>query len=114
VGAIVCKFGGTSVADASQVRKIESILRADPRRRYVVVSALGKRNSKDQKVTDLLYLCYELAHAGLDISEPFHIVRDRHLELAKALGVQLDVAGLLDETQKQIKGRASISVILFE
>ncbi|MSS71846.1 MAG: aspartate kinase [Candidatus Latescibacteria bacterium] len=107
MAAIVCKFGGTSVADAGQVRKIESILRADARRRYAVVSALGKRKKEDQKVTDLLYLCHELAAAGLDISEPFHIIRDRHLELAGDLGVNLDVAGLLEEVRKQTQGGAS-------
>lgn len=107
MGAIVCKFGGTSVADAAQVRKIESILRADARRRYVVVSALGKRKKEDQKVTDLLYLCHELAHAGLDISEPFRIVRDRHLELARDLGVSLNVAGLLEEVRRQTQAGAS-------
>ena len=104
---IVCKFGGSSVADAGQVRKIESILRADARRRYVVVSALGKRKKEDQKVTDLLYLCHELAAAGLDISEPFHIIRDRHLELAEDLGVQLDVAGLIEEVRRQTQGGAA-------
>ena len=54
MGVIVCKFGGSSVADAGQIRKIESILRADARRSHVVVSALGKRRKEDQKVTDLL------------------------------------------------------------
>ena len=107
MGVIVCKFGGSSVADAGQVRKIESILRADAHRRYVVVSALGKRKKEDQKVTDLLYLCHELAAAGLDISEPFHIIRDRHLELANDLGVDLDVAGLLEEVRQQTQGGAS-------
>jgi len=107
VGTIVCKFGGSSVADAGQIRKIESIIRADARRSRVVVSALGKRKKEDQKVTDLLYLCHDLADAGLDISEPFHIIRDRHLELAKDLGVDLDVVGLLDEVRRQTQGGAS-------
>ena len=107
MGTIVCKFGGSSVADAGQIRKIESIIRADARRSRVVVSALGKRKKEDQKVTDLLYLCHDLADAGLDISEPFHIIRDRHLELAKDLGVDLDVVGLLDEVRRQTQGGAS-------
>ena len=107
MGAIVCKFGGTSVADAEQIRKIESIVRDNPKRRYIIVSALGSRGDGDQKITDLLLLCYELAHAGLDVSEPFHIIRDRHLELAEELGVDLDVSRMLDELREQLECRDS-------
>ena len=107
MGAIVCKFGGTSVADAEQIRKIETIVRDNPKRRYIIVSALGSRGDGDQKITDLLLLCYDLAHAGLDVSEPFHIIRDRHLELAEDLGVDLDVSRMLDELREQIESRAS-------
>ncbi len=54
----VLKFGGTSMADAGQYRKIRDIVRSDPSRRVVVVSAAGKRFDGDNKITDLLYLCY--------------------------------------------------------
>ena len=53
----VLKFGGSSVADAAQIKKMRSIVEADPERRYVVVSAPGKRYSGDSKITDLLYMC---------------------------------------------------------
>ena len=102
MGAIVCKFGGTSLADAEQIRKVESIIRSDPRRRYIVPSAPGKRNKEDTKVTDLLYLCYELAKQGLDISQPFSVIRDRYLGIFEALRVDLDMTALIDELHKQI------------
>ncbi len=105
--AIVCKFGGSSVADENRIRQIESIIRADKRRRYIVVSAPGKREADDQKITDLLYLCHELADQGLDIEEPFHIIRSRFLDIARGLEVGLDIEGILDEIYKQIKGGAS-------
>ena len=54
----VTKFGGSSMADATQYRKVRDIILADPDRKVVVVSAAGKRHSKDHKLTDLLYLCY--------------------------------------------------------
>ena len=76
---VVAKFGGSSVADADQVRKIAAIVRADPRRRFVVVSAPGKRNDKDKKITDLLYLCHSLGEQGLDAAAPFAIVKERYL-----------------------------------
>ena len=50
---IVCKFGGTSLADARHIRAAADIVRADKARRYVVVSAPGKRDRKDEKITDL-------------------------------------------------------------
>ena len=54
----VVKFGGSSMADAGQYRKIRDILLADPDRKVVVVSAAGKRFKDDHKITDLLYLCH--------------------------------------------------------
>ena len=54
----VVKFGGSSMADAGQYRKVRDILLADPERRVVIVSAAGKRNKQDHKITDLLYLCF--------------------------------------------------------
>ena len=61
---ITVKFGGSSLADAAQFRKVADIVKADPRRRFVVASAPGKRESGDTKVTDLLYRCYDAAVAG--------------------------------------------------
>ncbi|NUQ00728.1 MAG: aspartate kinase, partial [Armatimonadetes bacterium] len=66
----VCKFGGTSVADAEQVEKTMAIVRADPRRRLVVVSAPGKRHRDDTKITDLLFLCHQLAEADVEFEAP--------------------------------------------
>ena len=54
---IALKFGGTSMADANQIRKVTAIIKQSQHRRYVVVSAPGKRSSDDIKVTDLLYRC---------------------------------------------------------
>ena len=54
----VCKFGGSSLADAGQFRKVADIVKERPVRKYVVVSAPGKRNDDDIKVTDMLYSCF--------------------------------------------------------
>ena len=62
----VVKFGGSSLASAEQFAKVGDIIRADKSRKYVVPSAPGKRNSKDTKVTDMLYECYALAEADKD------------------------------------------------
>lgn len=84
---IVCKFGGTSLADATQIRKVAAIVRSDPRRRYVVVSAPGKRNKSDQKITDLLITIWHLAAQKLDYREPLGIIRDRYRQIAQDLDV---------------------------
>ena len=55
----VVKFGGSSLASAEQFTKVGDIIRSDESRKYVVPSAPGKRNSKDTKVTDMLYACYD-------------------------------------------------------
>ena len=58
---IVVKFGGSSVADGKQIAKVAAIVAADRRRRIVVVSAPGKRREEERKLTDLLYLCHDMA-----------------------------------------------------
>jgi len=105
--AVVCKFGGSSVADAERIRNILSVVQLDPRRRFVVVSAPGKRNKTDKKITDLLYLCHELAEEELDIDEPFHLIRERYLEMARDLEVGLDVEKLLADLDREIRSGVS-------
>ncbi|MDE2953795.1 MAG: aspartate kinase, partial [Gemmatimonadota bacterium] len=103
---IVCKFGGSSVADAAQVGKVVSIVRSDERRCFVVPSAPGKRSDDDTKITDLLYLCHELARQNIDFSEPFNKISTRFLDLSKALGVSIDMERLLAEVEGKIAGGA--------
>ena len=67
----VVKFGGTSLADAGQFKKVKDIILADESRRYVVPSAPGKRFPDDEKITDLLYSCYDAATKGQDIEPIF-------------------------------------------
>jgi hypothetical protein len=91
---IVCKFGGTSLADAVQIRKVAAIVQSDPRRRFVVVSAPGKRNSSDQKITDLLLTCWHLAAQKLDYREPLRLIRERYEQIARDLNVRRSAAPL--------------------
>ncbi len=82
---VVAKFGGTSVADAAQLRKISSIIRSNPERRFIVVSAPGKRFPEDIKVTDLLLTCYEKASAGQSFAEELEQIRLRFREIIEGL-----------------------------
>ncbi|MBQ3487363.1 MAG: aspartate kinase, partial [Clostridia bacterium] len=81
----VVKFGGSSMADAGQYRKVRDILLADPERKVVVVSAAGKRNKADHKITDLLYLCHAHSQYGVDCSGVFQMIVSRYLEIRDEL-----------------------------
>ena len=74
----VVKFGGSSLASATQFAKVGNIIKADPERKFVVPSAPGKRNSKDTKVTDMLYACYDLAEAEKVCSFKRRIFKRNH------------------------------------
>ncbi len=87
----VVKFGGSSMADAGQYRKIREILMADPSRRVVVVSAAGKRFKDDHKITDLLYLCHAHTQYGVDCSQIFEMIASRYLDIRNELGISLDL-----------------------
>ncbi len=95
----VLKFGGSSLADAGQFKKVAEIVKAQPERRYVVASAPGKRYSDDIKVTDLLYECYKKASQKESIDEVFDKIIDRYNGIIKDL--ELDFS--LDEEFTKIK-----------
>lgn len=88
----VVKFGGSSLADAEQFKKVRDIVLEDPSRRYVVPSAPGKRFREDDKVTDLLYACYNLSAQGEPIDEVFNKIVERYDSIVNALNVDLDLS----------------------
>ena len=103
----VCKFGGTSMADGNVINGVKKIIDADARRKYVVVSAPGKRYSGDTKVTDLLYACHkELVEKG-SCKNGFAAVRARFNSLVKELNIPFEINALLDETEAAIDSERS-------
>ncbi len=100
----VCKFGGTSMAAGNILLDIAKIVRADAERRYVVVSAPGKRFSGDMKVTDLLYQCSDEFNSG-DIEafeKTFAKIRARFLNIETEIGKDVRLAAELDAVEKDI------------
>lgn len=102
----VVKFGGSSMADAGQYRKVREILMADPDRKVVIVSAAGKRFSGDHKLTDLLYLCHAHVQYGVDCSSIFELIASRYLEIRDELGLDLRLEEELKELKKRIDAKA--------
>lgn len=107
MGDLACKFGGSSLADANQMRKVAAIVKADARRRFIVPSAPGKRSDDDTKITDLLYLCHELARQKLDISDPFSKIQTRFISLVEELEVDTPIEALLDNIRTEIEEGAT-------
>ena len=100
---IVAKFGGSSVADAGQFHKVACIMATDRRRRIMVVSAPGKRQAGEAKITDLLYLCHDRAAKAIFIDEPFGLIADRFCGIAAALGIQSALPDLLRGMRRDIE-----------
>lgn len=103
----VVKFGGSSMADAAQLTKVKNIVEADPSRRVVVVSAAGKRNSDDHKITDLLYLCHAHIKYGVEYESIFNIIRQRYIEIKRDLNLDTDIEVVLDEIEAKMKSGIS-------
>ena len=87
----VTKFGGSSMADAGQYRKVKGIIESDPGRRVVVVSAAGKRYKDDHKITDLLYLCYSHTKYGFPCDPIYDMIVSRYCGIRDELGIDLDL-----------------------
>ncbi|MBE6863132.1 MAG: aspartate kinase [Ruminococcus flavefaciens] len=101
----VVKFGGSSLADANQFRKVADIIKSDAKRKYVVPSAPGKRFSEDIKITDMLYKCCELAGSGMDFSAEFQIIRDRYNGIISELGIDMSLDADFDSIANELKAR---------
>ena len=92
----VLKFGGSSMASADQFAKVKSIVEADPARQVVIVSAAGKREKSDHKITDLLYLCHAHVKYGVSCEDIFGLIRTRYLEIRDELGLSTDLESEFD------------------
>ncbi len=103
MGRKVAKFGGSSLAEASQFRKVKAIVAADPARRYVVPSAPGKRTYTDEKITDMLYQCEARARQGSSFRDVFDRVTERYVDIAFELELKLDLLPHLEEVYRRIQ-----------
>ena len=112
MGVKVIKFGGSSVADADQLRKIKAIVEADPERRYVVVSAPGKRHKNDNKVTDMLIMLNAQAEGNMPYDQLFGAVKERYTSIAEGLGLDTDLEAWFDEIAANIEKGCSEAYIV--
>lgn len=98
----VLKFGGSSLADANQFRRVAEIVKTDSERRYVVASAPGKRFGDDTKVTDMLYDCYHLAAEKKSIDDAFAKIEDRYNQIINDLELDFSLQEEFDKIKMSI------------
>lgn len=104
---IVAKFGGSSLADSKQFTKVKDIVNRNQNRRYVIPSAPGKRHNQDHKITDLLYMCYQLASHNINIDDVYNIISKRYEDICKQLKLSLHIEDILFNIKSKIQNGAS-------
>lgn len=87
----VVKFGGSSLANAEQFKKVAEIIKSDEKRKFVVASAPGKRFLEDTKITDILYTCYSKAIEGKPFDDDFEAVKKRYEDIIKGLNLDFSL-----------------------
>ncbi|MCR4697795.1 MAG: aspartate kinase [Bacilli bacterium] len=98
----VCKFGGSSLANAEQFKRVRDIVLSDDDRHIVVVSAVGKSNKADNKVTDLLYLIFQHHKYHVDATPLFNQVKKKYLDIQKELNISIDLEEEFDELKERL------------
>ena len=102
----VVKFGGSSLASARQFKKVADIIRADKSRRYVVPSAPGKRSDKDEKVTDMLYACYDAVAEGRSYKKILEKIKSRYMDIIDGLNLNLNLDHEFERIEENFLAKA--------
>ena len=108
----VLKFGGSSLADSTQFAKVKGIVESEACREAVIVSAPGKRNSGDSKITDLLYLVHAHIKYGVSCDHILDMIKDRYVEIKESCGLKTDIAKIIDDTFAEINKSTSVDHIV--
>jgi len=104
---LVCKFGGTSMANVDTILKVADICKSNKDRHYIVVSAPGKRTKADIKVTDSLYRCFDDFYQNSNCDEAFAVIEKRFKDIVEGLEINLDIDSILATIKANIEAGAS-------
>lgn len=103
---IIAKFGGSSLSNGEQFKKVKDIVLSNPEIKVVVPSAPGKNQEEKHKVTDLLLMCHQLGSHKLNFEEVYNLVRNRYIEIKDELELDIDIEKELDLIHEEFnKGR---------
>ena len=109
---VVTKFGGSSLSCATQFEKVKNIVTSDPKRKIVVVSALGKRDSSDTKITDLLYILHAHLKHSVPYEDVWNMLYTRFVGVQKDLGISYDITKDLDELKSELNKTISLDYLV--
>ena len=102
----VAKFGGSSLADAGQFKKVADIVKADDKRKFIVASAPGKREKGDIKVTDMLYECYDKAVNDEPFEDLLAKIKERYDGIISELGIDIELDADFDKIKASFTNMA--------
>lgn len=102
----VAKFGGSSLADAGQFKKVADIVKADDKRKFIVASAPGKREKGDIKVTDMLYECYDKAVNDEPFEDLLARIKERYDGIISELGIDIELDADFDKIKASFTNMA--------
>jgi len=108
---VVCKFGGTSLADAKNIKIVADIIKGG-KKHFVVVSAPGKRDKKDTKITDILINCFTLSKQGKDFTPLFLELENRFVEIAKDLDVKINLSPIFQNLKCEIESQKNYHFVI--
>ena len=108
----VTKFGGSSLANAAQFKKVKDIVNAEKSRKFVIASACGKESREDHKVTDLLYLCEAHVKYGVSYDDIIGLIENKYMRIKEELGLSIDLKSEFDNLRDMLKRSAPVDYIV--
>ena len=99
---IISKFGGSAFANSDMAKKTAEIITSDPARRYIFVSAPGRRFKNDLRVTDLLYLTHSRFKSRDNYDETLNQVKERFTEIIQGLGIDFNIDAEIDVIKRNL------------
>lgn len=108
----VVKFGGSSVANAAQIKKIKQIVEQDGNRNLLVISACGKATPDDNKITDLLYLCHAHLQYNVSCDHIFSLIKERFLSIKNDLNLSWDIEKELDLLKEELNKNTDLDYLV--
>lgn len=108
----VAKFGGSSVANATQFEKVKKIVDSDKSRKFIVTSACGKSDKEDNKVTDLLYVAHAHLKYKLSADDIFKLIEDKYYSIKEELNLKIDLNTEFDKIKSDIKKNNDVDYLV--
>lgn len=98
----ISKFGGSSVSCAKQIKKVKDIVLSDSTRNIIITSACGKENNEDNKITDLLYLCYAHLKYNTSCENIYKLITDKFVRIKNELNLTYEIEEKLNDLYLQL------------